>query len=685
MMFRAPSRATRMLTLGMLLLVVTTLFAQQFTNAGSNDATTAAAVSDMISKYHISRAKIDDRVSSKLLDNLLKDLDPQKLYFLQADITELGNSRNDLDDQVKEGDVGFAYTTFDLYLNRIEEGIVLAEELIDADHDFGLDESMVVDADELHWAKDPSELRERWRQRIKNQLLTLRLDDTEFDKAREQLHKRYRTLQNTYRQTEDFEKLEMYLSALARTFDPHSSYMSPQSLEDFRIVMELQLQGIGAALRSENGYTIVAQIVPGGAVYKDGRMKIGDKIIGVGQEGEEFVDIVEMKLSKVVRLIRGDKGTKVRLRVKTAATGEVETYEMVRQVIELKSAEVKGEIIDTNERTGRGGSRIGVIDIPSFYRDFRGAQQGRDNFKSTARDVLRVLNQFHDSGGVDAIVVDLRQNGGGALDEAVEVSGLFIDQGPVVQVKQQDGKIKEFEDLIPDSYRGPLVLLCNRLSASASEIFAGVIKDYGRGLIVGDTTTHGKGTVQNVMPVGRQFFRLPILNRKDLGALKLTINQFYRVNGDSTQNRGVRSDIVLPSMLDHMDLGESFLENALEFDRIRAADYKLAGFVRPEMISTLQNSSQSRIAESTDFQKLQKSIARLVSRKNRSTISLNEELRRKELKEEKRDEREQKQDDAAQVDDENAPIFPENYYNDEVLQITLDYLQLLKGFKTVGK
>lgn len=695
-MWKTPSRAAYALTVGMTLLVATTIFAQQFSKQSPNDEITTKLVTSLVTRHHINKRPIDDEISKQLFDTFIEALDPQKLYFTQADIDRFARYRLILDDQVNEGNVSFAYEAFDVYRQRVDENIELAHKLIDVDHDFTVDESVVVDPEELDWAKSHTELVERWRKQIKLGLLNLKLEDTELEEARDRMHKRYRMLQRSVHEIESSEKLEMYLSSLTHCFDPHSSYMSPQTLEEFRISMELSLDGIGAALRSEDGYTIVAQIVPGGAAEKDGRLKVGDRIVAVGQEEGEFVDIVEMKLSKVVRLIRGERGTKVRLRVKAEDTGEIKVYEMTRQKIELKSAAVKGKIIHTDgEEWGLSRTaRIGVINIPSFYRDFRGAQNGDDNFKSTARDVEKVLMQFRDSGGVDAIVVDLRNNGGGALSEAIEVSGLFIDQGPVVQVKEQDGEIESHDDLIPGAaYTGPLVVICNRHSASASEIFAGVIKDYGRGIVVGDTTTHGKGTVQNVMPVSRQMFRF--INAQDRGALKLTINQFYRVNGDSTQNHGVRSDIVLPSLIDHMDEGEAFLDNALAFDQIRPAQYEPVGMVTPELLSDMRKKSAARVAEDEDFQDLQERIASYLERKNRKTVSLNEAVQRKEQEElkEKLDENGENgengesEDENDKESDENAtpPIFDTNYYNEEVLRVTMDYVEALKGPTTVQK
>ena len=480
--------------------------------------------------------------------------------------------------------------------------------------------------------------------------------------------------------TETSEVLEMYLSALTHCFDPHSSYMSPQTLEEFRISMQLSLDGIGAALRSEDGNTFIASIVKGGAAQKDGRLEIDDQITAVAQETGEFVDIVEMKLSKVVRLIRGPRGSKVRLQVAKAGTNESVVYELIRRKIELSESAVKGEIIETTDRLGRK-AKIGVINIPSFYRDFNGAEQGVEDFRSTARDLQEVLVDFRRLGGVEGIVIDLRYNGGGALSEAIEVTGLFIDQGPVVQVKEPGSKVKTYSDDIEGAFNEPLIVVCNRMSASASEIFAGAIKDYGRGIVIGDMTTHGKGTVQNVMPVSPQMFQF--FNRQDRGALKLTINQFYRVNGDSTQNLGVKSDVVLPSLLDHMEIGESSLENALAFDQIAPAEHTSLAYVNADVISKLKKQSGERVAANKDFQKVQKDIAEYIERKNRKSIPLNAEQLRAERAKDEQDSKEE--DDAAADSEDEGPVLPVTAYNDEILNIAVDYVQLLRGAVTAQR
>ena len=688
MKIKAPTYTAGFLTLAMGAFAALGFIAHAYSGPPDGDAETTKLVAGMITRYHISQKTINDEVSEQLLDRFIEQLDPQKLYFLQADIDEFNKQKTKLDDQILEGDVKFAYDVYDRYDAVMKERMKLAHRLIDAEHDFTRDEAMVTDADQLAWAKTEEEIEGRWRKRIKYDLLILKLDGTELAESRKRLHKRYDNIESMLKQIEDAEKLETYLSSLTHCFDPHSSYMSPESNDDFQIQMRLRLQGIGAALRSEDGYTVVADVVKGGAAAKDGRLAVGDKIIGVAQDDGEFTDIVEMKLSRVVRLIRGEAGTKVRLQVKPKTTPtEVKVYELTRQVIELTSSEVKGEIFETkNFLKGENvpNLKIGLINIPSFYRDFEGARQGDENFKSTSRDVKKVLESFEKQGGVDAVVVDLRMNGGGALSEAIEVTGLFINDGPVVMVKELNGSTRSHDDLDNGvAYGGPLVVLTNRLSASASEIFAGAIKDYKRGIIVGDTTTHGKGTVQNVMPVPRRLFKL-LRPDDDRGALKLTINQFYRVNGNSTQNNGVRSDIVLPSLLDHMDLGESFMDNALKASKVEPIEHDLYSFVKSDFIKQLQQNSQKRVAAGEEFQKIQKRISKYLERKNRKTVSLNEETLKKEQEEDKKLDNESEEEEKSK-EGQDPPIFEDTEYNKEVLRITADYSNLVKDVKTAKK
>lgn len=705
---KLASRALSRLTLALLLFVATTLVAQQL-KPEKADSDIARLVVQMIEREHMSRHRIDDEVSAKLVDKYIKEFDPQKLYFLQADVDGLARWKTELDDQLKVGNLDFAFDTFNLYLKRLDERIDYAQTLIDQPHDFTIEEEIVIDAKNLPYAASVEELNDRWRKRIKYELLQLKLeaeqkaektaesktpaDGTPADKPEdaqavatekapeppgERLHKRYRTIKRNFHQMEREDVLELYLTAVANCLDPHSSYMSTRTLKDFEIQMKLSLEGIGAALKSEDGYTIVASIVKEGAAARDGRLKVGDRIMAVAQQTGEWVDVVEMKLSNVVSMIRGKRDSIVRLKVQTPGSSDTRVIELTRQTIPLSSQEVKGEIIDVSNRLKGASGRIGVINIPSFYRDFQGAQNGAENFKSTARDVSRVLRDFQAQGGVDGVVIDLRMNGGGALSEAIEVSGLFIPYGPVVQVKDQNGQVKSHDDEDQAvEYDGPLIVVCNRLSASASEIFAGVIKDYHRGLIVGDVTTHGKGTVQNVNHVGSRLMQILGSQQPDKGALKLTIQQFYRVNGDSTQNLGVPSDVVLPSVLDHLDLGESSLDNAMAFDRVEPLPHSDNAMVSTQMVDFLRDRSKRRINHVKEFQDLQHDIKKILERKERKSVSLNENVMRQERIEE--EVRSRKKVEEAEEGSEDKEIFPAEFYNNEILSVALDYVAIQHG------
>ena len=381
----------------------------------------------------------------------------------------------------------------------------------------------------------------------------------------------------------------------------------------------------------------------------------------------------------------------MRLQVKTAKTSETKIYELTRQIIELKQSAVTSVIIDAGKRIKGARGRIGVINMPSFYRDFDAERRGVADFRSSARDVRTALASFTADGNVDAVILDLRTNGGGALKDSVEVSGLFIDEGPVVRVKELDGTITPHEDPDPGiAWKGPLVVMTSRMSASASEIFAGAITDYRRGLLVGDETTHGKGTVQNVMAV-RTSSPLNFFDRKPPGALKLTIQQFYRVNGESSQERGIPSDIILPSVINHMDIGESALDNHLPFDKIAAANYNAVSLVNPKIVTALAASSKKRVDANSDFTKDREAIKKFLERKKRKTVSLNEAVLRKEIEENKQDDELavpgtlDKDDKGDKDKPKTPPVFRDDHYSNEVLQITLDYIRQLKQADLVGK
>lgn len=644
-------------------------------NFTKSDAETVRLVAESIRQRHLENPKFDDSLSVQLLNDFVESWDPSKIYFLKADIDVFQTSRHVLDDQIIQGNADFAKLVFDRFQLRQQELTKMIGTLIDKDHDFTIDESLSMNFEERSWASTNEERQERWRKRVKSELLVLSLEGEQSAGAKKMLHRRYQNSREMLKQTETHELLEIYLTSLTRCLDPHSTFMAPDSREEFDIAMTLQLQGIGARLQFTDGNTVVDEVVPGGAAAADGRLMKGDTIVGVDRANDgTMTDVVGLKLSRVVEHIRGPKGSIVRLKIQKAS-GESAIYDLTRQVIKLGGQEAKGEILDAGEWIPTGSGRIGIVSIPSFYRDFQGAANG-GSFKSTSRDVKRILAHFRNQ-GVDAIVVDLRGNGGGALDEAVEVSGLFIPRGPIVQIQSKGQQPTVLNDEDPDmAWRGPMVVVCDRLSASASEIFTGAMRDYRRAIVVGDRTTHGKGTVQNVMPVAGGITLFP----KDRGALKLTIGKWYRVNGDGSQIAGIASDVVLPSRLSAMKLGESELENAMPFDRIQRADFiPFTSYVVDGVGTELQKRSEERIRTDEDFGRLNRRIQFVKDREQRKVMSLHKTTasqRHAELKEVA----EKPKDDSKDVarGTQELTRFRETFYNREVLNITLDYLQVLR-------
>jgi carboxyl-terminal processing protease len=647
------------------------------TQPSATDRQIALAVSLLMEKQHLAQKEIDDQAAERCLTSLLKTLDPLKLYFYQSDVDEFSQSKHQLDDMVRRGDIRIAYRIFERFLERVDERIAVALEQVEVEHDYSLDEAMVRDGDAAHYAKSTSDANDKWRRRVKFEMLSQLADDLTPTEAREKLRRRYTSIRKRWEQTSNDELLEMYLTSLTTGFDPHSTYMSPSTLDNFEIQMRLKLDGIGASLRSEDGYTKVHQIIAGGAADQDGRLKEGDEIIGVGQGTDgEMVDIVDMKLNDVVEQIRGKRGTVVRLEVRPVANPkDREIYDIVRQEIKLTESEARSAVLDWGQKPNGEPYKVGIISLPSFYMDMDAARKGDPNYKSTTRDVRRLLKEFN-ADGVDAVMVDLRFNGGGSLTEAVNMTGLFIDKGPVVQVKGFDGRSQPFVD--PESgmvWSGPLVVLTNKFSASASEIFAGAMQDYNRGLIVGDDSTHGKGTVQQLYDVAQLLFR--IRNDMNLGAMKLTIQQFYRPDGDSTQNHGVAADVIIPSLTSHLDVGEADLDYALPFDRIASLRHDEYQMIDANIISQLQAASKQRINSSEDFAKDLKRIQKYEEQKDRTTVTLNKDeflAERAELDADK--EQEEAFEEAVNSD---RPVFDlEDHYNKEALSILVDYLQLLK-------
>lgn len=635
----------------------------------------ALTVVELLRRDHLTKHALDDEIGRRCLEVFLDSLDPWKLYFYQADVDRFRARENQLDDLFRQGDIGFAYEVFRVFLQRVDERLAAIDQLLAAQHDFTLDEEMVKDRDSVSYARNEAEAYDRWRKRIKFDLLVQKADDVSMEEAVKKLSQRYHSFAKRMHQTDDDELLEMYLTAMTSSFDPHTTYMSPRRLENFEIIMRLELEGIGAALQSEDGYTVVKKIIPGGAADKDGRLKVEDRIVGVGQGAEgQIEDVVDMKLEDVVQRIRGKAGTVVRLEVLSGDARERKSIAITRAKIELKDSEARYKIFDLGNDTQGQPYKIGVIDLPSFYMDMDGARRGLPDFKSATRDVQRILERFNEE-GVDAVVLDLRRNGGGSLREAIDLTSLFLEEGPVVQVKDSEGRIQPYYDLDGKMlWSGPLVVVISKFSASASEIFAGAVQDYQRGIIVGDRATHGKGTVQSLVDLGQQL--IPF-NPPQLGALKITMQQFYRPSGQSTQNRGVLADIELPSLTTHMDVAESDLDYALPYGKVPPMDFKRYPFVDATTIDLLRRNSQQRLSQSEDFQKDQQDIVRYLERKEEKTVTLNEQRFLAEA--EKLNTDKEEKETLEQINEPEDSEIKRDYYLDEVLAITLDYLQQLTG------
>lgn len=646
---------------------------QEARGPSEKDARVAKIVSMLMPRRHITRREFDDQASQRALELYLKALDLRKLYFYQSDYDEFSAFRNSLDDMVKKGDLTVAYTIFNRLLQRIDERVETIMELLEEPVDFTIEESIVIDPKATRYPQSVKEARDRWRRQIKYDLLDLKDEGKEGDEAIEQLRRRYKRNAKRWRQTDNDDILEIFLTSLTSSYDPHTTYMSPSSLDDFEMLMRLSLDGIGAALREKDGFTVVTNIIPGGAAAKHGKLKEDDYIVSVGQgEAGEMVDTVEMPLKQVVSMIRGKAGTTVRLGVKPGGVGDVEVYMITRDKVQLEDSAARGEIIKHRVEDGPE-MKVGYINLPSFYMDMEGARQNRRDYRSSTRDVRRILGEFSDA-GVQCVVLDLSRNGGGSLTESINLTGLFIDYGTVVQVKNADGTVDQYDDEERGvAWDGPLVVMTSQFSASASEILAGAIQDYRRGIIVGDPKTHGKGTVQTLMDLAREMLGI---NRENYGALKVTLQQFYLPGGESTQKKGVPADVILPSITTHMEIGEDDLDYALEHDRVPAVKHRLYNMVPSDVLARVRARSADRVASNKEFIDLQRRIDSYRRQKEEKFLSLNEAdffQRRKELNAAKEEEKE-----LLDQEPSDEKVYRKSFYNDEVLNIASDYAEGLK-------
>ncbi len=583
-------------------------------------ALTNRAVVHHLYQHHYSRKYLNDEFSEKVYTRYLDILDNTRSYFTAADIKEFEASRLTLDDAIKTNDLDPAFLIYNRYRQRAIERLDYALAIIDkgiVSFDFTKNESLDLDREKAPWAKSSSDLDQLWRKRIKNTVLNLKLAGKKDPAIKELLIKRYDSQLNRIKQINSEDAFQSYMNAITYTFDPHTQYMSPRNSENFNINMSLSLQGIGAVLRSENENTIVERLVSGGPANKAGQLKPSDNIVGVAQDQQEMVDVIGWRLDEVVDLIRGPKDSTVRLSI-VSGSGQTETHKVisiVRDEVKLEDRAAQSEILEI-KRDDRS-YKVGVIDIPAFYADFEAKNANDPNYRSTTRDVSTLIKGLQKD-NIDGLIIDLRNNGGGSLAEVNNLVGLFIPQGPTVQVHYSFGHTQVLADKDPAQlFKGPLVVLTNRLSASASEIFAGAIQDYGRGLVVG-SQTFGKGTVQTLIPLFR-------------GQLKVTNAKFYRISGESTQHRGVIPDILYPEIYDTDKIGESALEEALPWDKIKASKYTSeAGIAK--ILPAMLDQHNKRIDNDPDFAYLNEQVVFLKELRSDTTISLNSKTRETERK-----------------------------------------------------
>ena len=577
-------------------------------------------VTQFMKRYHYLHKEIDDDTSAEMLDRYLESLDPNRHFFKKSDIETFDQVRFNLDNALLAGKPDIAFEIFKVFRKRVSNRIDYAIALLAKPFDFSKDESYLFDREKAPWAETDEELDDIWRKRVKNDYLAQKLADKTDEEIIKSLTKRYEGVERRTKQLHADDVFQLFLNAYTLVVEPHTAYMSARASENFDINMKLSLQGIGAVLMSEDEYTKVQSVIAGGPAEKSGQIKAGDFITGVAQGIDgDMEDVVGWSLSDVVQQIRGNKGSIVRLSILPKGNNSVPTKEIViiRDEIKLEDQAAKSEIIEDIE--GLEGLKIGVIEIPAFYRDFEGMQNNDPKARSTTRDVKELLAELQ-AKGVDGIVIDLRNNGGGALSEATELTGLFIEQGPIVQIRESSGQVDVKSDNDPAIYySGPLAVLVNRNSASASEIFAGAIKDYHRGIVIGEPT-FGKGTVQTLIDLGQQ-----IRSTENLGRLRLTMAQFFRINGGSTQHKGVVPDIVFPSAKWISDHGERSLDNALPWASIKPVPHELRDFVT---VDHLVDAHKQRIAKDPGFKFMEAQESLLQTIRDEKVVTLNEKQRK---------------------------------------------------------
>ncbi len=586
----------------------------------------AYLTAELLTRYHYRAMPLDDAMSEKIFDHYLKSLDSERLFFVQGDIDQLAGVRTRLDDAIIGEDLTVPFAIFNLYVQRASERLAYARSLLKEGFDFRQKEGYQYARAKEPWPKAEAEMRELWRKRVKNDWLRLKLAGKDDKAIAETLDKRYDNSLKRIARVKSEDAFQIFMNAYTMAVEPHTNYMGPGAAEDFDISMKLSLVGIGAVLAEKDDYATIRELVPGGPASLSGQLKVGDRIVGVAQgEGGLMADVLGWRLDDTVALIRGAADSLVLLDVLPADAGPDGKHKLVplvRKKITLEDQAAKKSILHVLD--GEVDRRIGVIALPAFYQDFEARQKGDHDFRSATRDVARLLNELKEQ-KVAGVLIDLRNNGGGSLREAIELTGLFVPKGPVVQQRDARGRVTVESDTNTSvAWDGPLGVLINRGSASASEIFAAAIQDYGRGLVIGDRS-FGKGTVQTMI-------NLDEIARNDkpkFGELKLTVAQFFRINGGTTQLRGVTPDIGLPSLADADELGESSFDNALPWVQIKAAEYSPAGDLK-NLRPVLLTRHEARVKNDKDFLCLREDIAESMRQRKKNLVSLNEVERRQE-------------------------------------------------------
>ncbi|MES2516458.1 MAG: carboxy terminal-processing peptidase [Bacteroidota bacterium] len=590
-------------------------------------------VTEILSTYHYRRVPLNDSLSSKILDNYVKELDFNKMNFTAQDVEGFDKFRYELDDQLKNGDLTAAYQIYNIYRKRAKERFAFVTSLLNKPMDFKADETYTPDREKTSWAKSSADLDDIWRKAVKSTLLDWKISGKADSTAVKDLTERYKRTEKYFDKTKSEDVFQQFMNSFTESVDPHTTYFIPKTASTFNQEMSQSFEGIGATLRNEGDYVQIVDLIVGGPAFRSKQLNPKDRIVAVAQgDDKPYQDIVGWFTDDAVKLIKGPKSTVVRLKILSgdAPTGSVpKEVRLVREKIKLEEGTAKKEVLNFS-RDGKD-YKYGLITIPLFYRDFEGARTGEQGFKSTTADVKRYLNELK-AEKVDGVIVDLRNNGGGSLTEAVSLTGLFITQGPVVQRKQADGEISAEYDRDPSvTYDGPVSVLVNRFSASASEIFAGAIQDYKRGLIIGEQT-YGKGTVQSLIDLERFLKGEP----EGVGQLKITMEKFYRITGSSTQHKGVTPDIELPSSFSASEFGESSQPSALPWDMIASTKYTATNNITEKEVNLLRGKYQERLKTESGLKKLLTEIENYKKAREKKTVSLQEEKRRKEIDEQKK-------------------------------------------------